>query len=98
MAYGGLLLFIKLNNYFILFFNHHLSLRAECFISIRLCPLASAADTSVDRCLPPSSTAIAQCLRLLWRPQSWSALTVSFFNFLCAASFALALAASRQQS
>ncbi len=39
---------------------------AECFVSVRRSPLASAADTSVDRRRPPSSTAIAQCLRSPW--------------------------------
>jgi hypothetical protein len=39
---------------------------AECFIRVRHCPLASAADTSIDRHCPSFSTAIAQCLRLPW--------------------------------
>jgi hypothetical protein len=62
----GLFLFIKLNNYFILFKYYHLSLSAECFVSVRRCLLASAADTSVDRRHPPSSITIAQCSRLPW--------------------------------
>jgi hypothetical protein len=47
-------------------FYYHLFSSAEYFVSIHRCPLASTADTSVDRCHSPSSTAIAQCSCLPW--------------------------------
>jgi hypothetical protein len=62
----ALLLIIKLNNYFILFKYYHFSSNVDCFVSVRRCPLLFAANTSVDRRRPPSSTAIAQRLRLPW--------------------------------
>ncbi len=66
--HGILLLYYLLN--LIIFssylFYHHLSLSAECFVSICHRSLVSAADTFVDRRCPPSSTAIAQWLRSPW--------------------------------
>ncbi len=47
-------------------FYYHLSSSAEYFVSVHHRPLASAADTSVDRRRSPSSTAIAQCLPSPW--------------------------------
>jgi hypothetical protein len=47
-------------------FYYHLSSSAEYFVSVHRRPLASAADTSVDRHCSPSSTAIAQCSRSPW--------------------------------
>jgi hypothetical protein len=67
-------------------FYYHLSSSAEYFVSVHRRPLASAADTSVDRRRSPSSTAIAQCSRSPWpipeagvRPPSPSSL---FFALL----------------
>jgi hypothetical protein len=45
-------------------FYYHLSSSAECYVSVRRCPLVSTANTSDHRCCSPSSTNIAQCLRL----------------------------------
>ncbi len=59
MIYCYLLILIITLSYL---FYYHLSSSAECFVSIRHRPLASAADTSVDQCCTPSY----QCLRLPW--------------------------------
>jgi hypothetical protein len=103
-----LLLLIKVNNYFILFTSlsplFDLSLSAECFISVCPCPLASAADTSIDRSCPPHPppplpnahacpglSRKLECVNCGLCPSSTS-------FALLPLSFALALAASRRQS
>jgi hypothetical protein len=62
-------------------FRYHLSSSAECFISVRQRPLASATDTSVDCHCHPSSTAIAQSSRLPWPIQEAGVHQLSLLHF-----------------